>query len=134
MAHLIGIFLSLSILKVYKGQHPDKETYSAFEKDTDDSSNLEKTLLAIDATHLYVCGIAYDVCVKETCLDGLRLGYRLAVINDCCRGVKPDDIMTAKKLITENGGLVTCSDDVLSLVNEGKRSLVMAHHTAKFIN
>jgi len=81
---------------------------------------------------LYICGIAYDVCVKETCLDGLRLGYRIAVIDDCCRGVKPDDIMAAKKLIIENGGLVACSDRILSLVNEDKRSLIMAHHAAKF--
>lgn len=85
----------------------------------------------VNASCLYVCGIAYDVCVKETCLDGLRLGYQLAVIDDCCRGVKPDDITATKKLITENGGLVACTDRILSLVNEGKYSLVMAHHAAK---
>ncbi|EZA58574.1 Pyrazinamidase/nicotinamidase [Ooceraea biroi] len=118
--------------KVYKGQHPDKDAYSAFkEKDVDDTSQVEKILLAIGATHLYVCGIAYDVCVKETCLDGLRLGYRLAVIDDCCRGVKADDVKAAKSLIKKNGGLVTCSYNVLSMVNEGKRSLVMAHNAAK---
>ncbi|XP_077279665.1 uncharacterized protein LOC143907043 [Temnothorax americanus] len=119
--------------RIYKGQHPEKETYSAFEKDTDGSSELNKILSAAGATHLYVCGIAYDVCVKQTCLDGLWYGYRLAVIDDCCRGVKPDDITATKKLITENGGLVTCSDHVLSLVNVGKHSLVMAHHAAKII-
>lgn len=122
------------MLKVHKGQHPDKEAYSVFEKDTDNSSNLEKILSAVGPAHLYVCGLAYDVCVKETCLDGLRLGYRVAVIDDCCRGIKPDDITATKKLITENGGLVMCSDDILSLVNKGKHSLVMAHHAAKFIN
>lgn len=124
--------LSFSIFKVHKGQHPDKEAYSAFDKHN--SSNLEQILPTIGATHLYVCGLAYDICVKETSLAGLRLGYRLAVIDDCCRSIKPDDITSTKKLITENGGLLTCSDDVLSFVNEGKHNLVMAHHAAKFIN
>lgn len=120
---------------MHKGQHPDKDAYSAFgEKDIDGTSELVKILTNVGCTHLYVCGLAYDVCVKETCLDGLRCGsYRLAVIDDCCRGVKPDDITIAKSLITENGGLVTSSDHVLSLVNEGKRSLIMAHYAARCV-
>ncbi|KAL0111891.1 hypothetical protein PUN28_013239 [Cardiocondyla obscurior] len=120
--------------RVRKGQHPDKESYSVFEKDADGSSELEKILLAIGGTHLYVCGVAYDVCVKTTCLDGLQMGYQLAVIDDCCRGVKPDDVTATKKLIIETGGLVACSNRILSLINEGKRSLEMAHHAAKVIS
>lgn len=117
--------------RVYKGQHPDKETYSAFrEKDTDDSSELEKILLALGATHIYACGIAYDVCVKETCLDALRLGSQLAIIDDCCRGISFSEVKLAKSLIEKNGGLVTDSRNVLSMVNEDKRSLVMAHNAA----
>lgn len=115
-----------------KGRHSEKDSYSTFgEKDTDGTSVLENILSNIRCTHLYVCGIAYDICVKETCLDGLRYGYRLAVVDDCCRGVKPDDIMISKNLITENGGLVASSDHVLSLVNKNKQSLIMAHHAAK---
>ncbi|XP_072753710.1 nicotinamidase [Anoplolepis gracilipes] len=118
--------------RVFKGQHPDKETYSVFgEKDANGASELVKILSNISCTHLYVCGLAYDVCVKETCLDGLRCGYRLAVVNDCCRGVKPDDITISKNLITENGGLIASSDHILSLVNEGNQSLIMAHHAAR---
>ncbi|XP_018375022.1 PREDICTED: nicotinamidase-like isoform X2 [Trachymyrmex cornetzi] len=116
--------------RVYKGQDPDKESYSAFEKIAEGSSELEKILSAVGATLLYTCGIAYNICVKETSLDGLRLGYPVAVIDDCCRSTKPDDITT--KSYIENGALVTCSDLILSLVNEGKHSLVMAHHAAKF--
>ncbi|XP_070156461.1 uncharacterized protein [Polyergus mexicanus] len=118
--------------RVYKGQQSDKETYSVFgEMDTNDTSKLINIFLKFGCTHLYVCGLAYDVCVKETCLDGLRYGYRLAVVDDCCRGVKPDDITIAKNLITENGGLLASSNRVLSLVNEGKQSLIMAHHAAR---
>jgi nicotinamidase-related amidase len=106
--------------------------YSAFqEKDTDGTSRLEKILLATGATHLYICGIAYDICVKETCLDGLRLGYRLAVIDECCRGIRSNDITIAKNVIRDNGGLVICSRKALSMVNEDKRSLLMAHNAVK---
>ncbi|XP_020288133.1 uncharacterized protein LOC109856847 [Pseudomyrmex gracilis] len=118
--------------RLYKGCQPDKDVYSGFnEKDADGSSVLARLLPDVTVAHLYVCGIAYDVCVKETCLDGLRLGYRLAVIDDCCRGIKPDDITIAKQLISENGGLITTSKHVFSLVNDGNHSLVTAHHAAK---
>lgn len=118
--------------RLYKGRHPDKESYSAFgEKNADGASELEKMLSNFYAANLYVCGIAYDICVKETCLDGLQSGFPLAVVDDCCRGVKPDDITTTKNLIIEKGGLITSTDRILSIVNEDKRSLVMAHQAAK---
>nr|XP_012229939.1 PREDICTED: nicotinamidase-like [Linepithema humile] len=120
--------------RLYKGRNPDKDSYSVFaEKDADGTSELEKILSTMNAVNLFICGIAYDVCVKETCLDGLQLGYPLAIADDSCRGVKPDDIKIAKNLIIEKGGLITSSDHILSIVNEGKRSLVMAHHTARQI-
>ncbi|CAL7939563.1 unnamed protein product [Xylocopa violacea] len=118
--------------QVRKGQNPEIDAYSVF---FDNSSKVETELQNIlrksAVTHVYVCGLAYDVCVKATCMDGLRLGYALAVIDDCCRGVNSNNTEAAKKLICENGGLVTNSDDVLAFVNDGKRSLVMGHHYAK---
>ncbi|KYM95514.1 PREDICTED: nicotinamidase-like [Cyphomyrmex costatus] len=117
--------------RVHKGQDPDKESYSAFE-DAEGSLKLKRILSAVGATHLYACGIAYDICVKQTCLDCLRLGYPVAVIEDCCRSVKPDSETTTTYI--ENGALVERSDRILSLVNDGKHSLVMAHQAAKFIN
>lgn len=97
------------------------------------SSEFIKVLSKIGATHLYICGLAYDICVKETCLGGLQLGYRLAIIDDCCRAANTDNIEIAKKTISENGGLVVPSEHVLSLVNKGKRSLMMAYHAAKYV-
>nr|XP_003700152.2 PREDICTED: nicotinamidase-like [Megachile rotundata] len=120
--------------QVRKGQHPDLEAYSVFyDNNSKDSMELQTILRKSGVTHLYVCGLAYDICVKATCLDGLRLGYALAVIDDCCRGVDANNIETTKKLIAENGGLITDSNDVLSLVNEGKRSLIMSHQSAKAV-
>ena len=125
----------LFILKLHKGQNPDREAYSAFEK-AQGSIKLKKLLSAVEMTLLYVCGLTYDLCVKETCLDGLQLGYPVAVIEDCCRSVnpnvKPNEKMT--EMYIENGALVAHSNRILSLVNEHKHSLVMAHHAAKTAN
>ncbi|XP_076621999.1 uncharacterized protein LOC143342221 [Colletes latitarsis] len=119
--------------QVRKGDNPEVDAYSVFYK-SENSIELQTILRKASVTHVYICGIAYDVCVKASSLDGLRLGYSLAVIDDCCRGVDTDDIEAAKKLISENGGLITNSDHVLALVNEKKQSLVMSHQSAKTIS
>lgn len=111
--------------------------YSAFgdnETPCDDGCwNLKQLLSDPGRMRVYVCGLATDVCVKETCLDGLRLGYQLALVEDCCRSVIPDDAATARKLISKNDGLILDSDRALSMVNEGRRSLMMAYHAAKHL-
>ncbi|KZC13468.1 Pyrazinamidase/nicotinamidase, partial [Dufourea novaeangliae] len=115
-----------------KGLNPDVEVYSIFgEKDATDSNEVHRILHESGVTQVFVGGIAYDVCVKATCLDALRLGYSVAVIDDCCRGVDVNGIQATRRLITENDGLVINSDDVLSLVNREKRSLIMSHKSAK---
>lgn len=44
-----------------------------------------------------IMGIATDYCVKFTVLDALRLGYRVDVLTDGCRGVNlaPEDSQKA---------------------------------------
>ncbi|XP_012274538.1 uncharacterized protein LOC105696551 [Orussus abietinus] len=118
--------------QVRKGQNPDMETYSVFfDNNAVNSTELLDILRDDDVTDVYVCGLAYDICVRATCLDGLRLGYRLAVIDDCCRGVDPDDIAKTRDEISDKGGFLAKSDDVLSLVNGQKRSLIMARQGAR---
>lgn len=107
------------------------ETYSAFyDNNSINSTELLDILRKHDVTDVYVCGLAYDVCVRATCLDGLKLGYRLAIIEDCCRGVSRNDIVMSRKEISEKGGLISESNQVLSLVKDKKRSLIMAHQGA----
>ncbi|XP_014472036.1 PREDICTED: nicotinamidase-like [Dinoponera quadriceps] len=123
-----------SSVQIRKGQHPDIEEYTIFgniNSTGGNKSEITKILSEIGATHLYVCGLIYEVCIKETSLSGLQLGYRLAVVDDCSGCACPADAEIAKKTIIENGGLLASSECVLSLVNKGKRSLVMAYHAAK---
>lgn len=63
-------------VKIYKGTNPEVDSYSAFwdnSKLTD--TKMEAQLKARNITDVYVCGIAYDVCVgklfslKPDCLN-----------------------------------------------------------------
>ncbi|XP_076288639.1 nicotinamidase [Lasioglossum baleicum] len=120
--------------QVFKGTFSEEEAYSVFrEKNFDGVSKLEEILLESEITQLFVCGLAYDICVKETCLDGLRMGYTVAVVDDCCRCLNIEDTKAAKRLIAENGGLIVESDKARSLVYGTERSLILSHQTARKI-
>lgn len=114
-----------------KGQDPDMDAYSAFfDNKAEQATELLGILNDNGITDVYVCGLALDVCVKATCLDGLRLGFRLAVIQDLCRGVDPADIVEAREMISANGGLITDENEAVALAQGAKRSLVMAQQAA----
>ncbi|CAK9819015.1 pncA [Anthophora quadrimaculata] len=118
--------------QVRKGQNSEVECYSVFfDQNSEGSMELQSILRKSGVNYVYVCGLAYDVCVKATCLDGLRIGHAIAVIDDCCRGVDDSNIESAKQAIAKNGGLITNSGDVLSMVNGKKRSIIMSYQLAK---
>jgi nicotinamidase/pyrazinamidase len=48
---------------------------------------LEGILRAREATRLVILGLATDYCVKETALDGVRLGFDTVVLLEGCRAV-----------------------------------------------
>lgn len=51
------------------------------------ATELGRHLEAAGVTRLVVTGLAADVCVKETALDGVRLGYEVVVPTDATRAV-----------------------------------------------
>jgi len=72
---------------VSKGDTPDREGYSAFDGHTDTGRSLADDLRARRIDQLFVGGIATDYCVKATVLDGLRQGFRVAVLPDAVTGI-----------------------------------------------
>ncbi len=56
-------------------------------------TELDALIARAGATDIVVCGLATDYCVKATALDGVRLGYRTAVLLPAVRAVNlaPDD-------------------------------------------
>jgi nicotinamidase/pyrazinamidase len=70
-----------------KGEHA--AAYSGFEGRTADGSTLTDWLRGHEITHVDVCGIATDHCVRATALDAVRDGFDTRVLTDLCAGVAP---------------------------------------------
>ncbi|HZM39956.1 MAG TPA: isochorismatase family protein [Acidimicrobiales bacterium] len=69
------------------------------------STGLEELLRAHDITRVVVLGLATDYCVKETALDGVRLGFATTVVLDGIRPVEvePGDGQKAVDAMAEAG-------------------------------
>ncbi len=89
--------------------NPQREAYSAF-----DGTSLNDHLEDMGARTLYIVGLATDYCVKQTVLDGSKLGYRVVVLEDAIRGVnlQSDDSQKALKAMSEAGALTGTASDL----------------------
>jgi nicotinamidase/pyrazinamidase len=72
------------------------------------STGLEALLRERNIERVIVAGLATDYCVKETALDGLRLGWPTTVISQAVRAVdlQPGDGDAALEQIRDAGGRV----------------------------
>jgi nicotinamidase/pyrazinamidase len=72
----------------YKGEDPQVDSYSAFfDNGQRRQTELDGWLRHHEVTELIVMGLATDYCVKFTVMDALKLGYRVTLVTDGCRGV-----------------------------------------------
>ncbi|XP_018397915.1 PREDICTED: uncharacterized protein LOC108775939 [Cyphomyrmex costatus] len=107
-------------IKIYKGTNPEVDSYSVFW----DNKKLTETTLSSQlqekgATDIYICGLAYDVCVGATAVDALTSGYRTILIDDCSRGVDLVDIEKTKATVIGSNGVIVNSSQVKAMV-EGR--------------
>ena len=51
--------------------------------------------------------------LAATATDGFELNYRIAIVEDCCKGVDIDDILTTKKELINLGAIIINSKQVL---------------------
>jgi len=70
-----------------------EDGYSGFSQRDPESgattpTSLDGDLRAAGIRRLVIVGLALDVCVKETALDGRRLGYDVAVLREATRPVE----------------------------------------------
>lgn len=81
-----------------KGCDRNTEQYSGFEAVNNAEQPLSEVLELLDTTDVYVCGIATEYCVRNTCEDLLKAGFRVHLLKDCIAYV---DIDGHKKAIEE---------------------------------
>ena len=76
-----------------KGEHA--AAYSGFEGRTTDGSTLTEWLRRHEVTHVDICGIATDYCVRATALDAVRDGFHTRVLRGLVAGVAPESTTAA---------------------------------------
>lgn len=66
-----------------KGYDKNLEQYSGYEAVNHAEQPLSEVLELLDTTDVYVCGIATEYCVQNTCEDLLKAGFKVHLLKDC---------------------------------------------------
>lgn len=91
---------------VPKGTEVQVDSYSGFfDNGHVRATGLHAYLQTKAVTTLYLVGLATDYCVKYTALDARRLGYRVVLVPEGCRGVniQAGDVTRAKEEMAQAG-------------------------------
>ena len=78
-----------------KGCDKNKEQYSGFEGMNEAEQSLGEILELLDTEDVYVCGIATEYCVKNTCKDLLKAGFKVRLLKNCLAYVNHEDHLKA---------------------------------------
>jgi nicotinamidase/pyrazinamidase len=88
-----------------KGFRRHIDSYSAFlENDHRTPTGLASYLRERNLTRLFLCGLAYDFCVRYSAIDGHNLGFETIVIEDATRPVN-----LANSVAETNAALIAAS-------------------------
>lgn len=95
--------ISHAELILRKGFRRDIDSYSAFlENDHRTPTGLAGYLRERGLGRLFLCGLAYDFCVRYSAVDGKRLGFETVVIEDATRAVGlPGSVADTRRALAE---------------------------------
>ncbi|MDE1176224.1 MAG: bifunctional nicotinamidase/pyrazinamidase [Edaphobacter sp.] len=83
-----GLSIPHAELILRKGFRREIDSYSAFlEDDHTTPTGLASYLRERGLQRLFLCGLAYDFCVRFSAIDGTAAGFECIVIEDATRGV-----------------------------------------------
>ena len=85
--------LKEDVIILSKGDHPDLEAYSAFDK-----TELAQRLRAAGVERLWIGGLAQDYCVRASTLDAAEAGFQAHVILPATRAITEE---TGKEALDE---------------------------------
>jgi nicotinamidase/pyrazinamidase len=94
---------NLFMAVVKKGKNSRYDSYSGFQDDGGDKTEMTSVLKRNGIEKLLVYGIATDYCVKATALDAVEAGFEVTVIEDLCRYVAPDTSAKALQEMKDKG-------------------------------
>ena len=89
-----------------KGFRREIDSYSAFlENDHFTPTGLAGYLRERGLKRLFLCGLAYDFCVRHSAIDGTALDFECIVIKDATRAVHLPDSVDATDLAFNEAGI-----------------------------
>lgn len=89
-----------------KGFRPNIDSYSAFlENDHFTPTGLAGYLRERGLNRLFLCGLAYDFCVRHSAMDGTALDFECIVIEDATRAVNLPGSRDATDLAFNEAGI-----------------------------
>jgi len=102
-------------LIVRKGCRKEIDSYSAFlENDHTTPTGLAGYLRDHGVKRLFLCGLAYDFCVRHSAIDGIALDFECFVIEDACRAVGlPGSVRAADQAFEEAGVQRISASDII---------------------
>ena len=86
-----------------KGYDKAVEQYSGFEGMNNAGQSLGEVLELLDTTDVYVCGIATEYCVRNTCEDLHKAGFKVHLLKDCLAYVDHEGHLKALKEMAAEG-------------------------------
>ena len=89
-----------------KGCDRTKEQYSGFEGINNADQSLGEVLELLDTTDVYVCGIATEYCVRNTCEDLLKAGFKVHLLKECTAYVDREGHLKALEEMASEGILI----------------------------
>ena len=102
-------------LLLRKGMRTGLDSYSAFfENDHRTDTGLRHYLKGMGVREIVLCGLATDYCVLSSAIDARRLGFRVSLLTDACRGVNfPDGSVQRALASMEKAGVRLTSAEKL---------------------
>lgn len=89
-----------------KGCDRMTEQYSGFDGMNNAGQPLGEVLELMDTTDVYVCGIATEYCVRNTCEDLLKAGYKVHLLTDCLAYVDEEGHRKAVEEMSQEGIII----------------------------
>ena len=86
-----------------KGCDKEAEQYSGFEGMNSAGQSLGEILELLDTSDVYVCGIATEYCVRNTCEDLLKAGYKVHLLSKCVAYVDKEGHLKAVEEMAAEG-------------------------------
>ncbi|KAL1915588.1 uncharacterized protein VTP21DRAFT_6712 [Calcarisporiella thermophila] len=99
---------------VKKGTHSHIDSYSGFADNAyTQFTSLPKLLFSNQISNVVVVGLALDYCVRATCIDARKFGFRTVVVRDGTKAVRPDQAEEVEHELVKKGVEFVSLEDLI---------------------